>query len=331
MTISEKGLIQEAKRVLHVEASAIRAFEKKLLLKNHQNAFLKALFVFEQGLLEKGRIIFSGVGKSAKIAEKIAATFRSLGSSAFFIHPTEALHGDLGGIQAQDRGFFMSHSGQTKEVLDLFRVFQSWKVPVVGLGGQKDSFLAKSCEVWIDASISKEACPHNLAPTASTTLALAIGDALALCLMKKRGLGEKTFAKLHPGGALGKRLGLKVKDLMHQKVACVRPEDSVSKVLKQGTQKNLGGVFVCQGKQLCGVITDGDLRRHLHEKKEVFFSLQAKDIMTKSPVWVDQDAQAIEALRLMEARKSQIAVLPVMNAQKNFVGLIRLHDLVKIF
>jgi arabinose-5-phosphate isomerase len=226
----------------------------------------------------------------------------------------------------------LSYTGNTEELLRLLPSIKALGVPVVGLGGNPNSRLAAQCEIWIDGWVAQEACPHNLAPTTSTTLALAIGDALALGLMNLRGFKPDAFAQNHPGGALGNRLNLKVSDIMHHGdlVPLLSREASMDDVVVATTSKRLGAVLIVEGTQLLGIVTDGDLRRAL-KHKEKFFTLKASDVMTRAPVTVRDDELAKTALELMENRPYQISVLPVVDAAGHWKGLIRIHDLVQLF
>ena len=276
-----------------------------------------------------GKVILMGIGKSGKVAAKIAATMSSTGTPAIFVHPTEALHGDLGVVTPHDVVIAFSYTGNTEELLEILPFFERKKIPVIGIGGNAKSKLALKSKFWIDASVEKEACPNNLAPTTSTTLALAIGDAFSVSLLQARGFSTEDFAKNHPGGSLGKRLQLIVKDLMHtypQNCPVVNPSALMDEVLELSTQKKLGGVLVCEGQKLLGIITDGDIRRAL-KHREKFFALSAKQVMTQNPITVSETLLAYDALRIMEDRESQISVLPVVNEKHEAVGLLRIHDL----
>ena len=272
-----------------------------------------------------------GLGKSGKVAQKIAATLSSTGSPSLYLHPTEALHGDIGMLGSNDAAIALSYTGNTEEMVRLIPSLKSLRIPVIGLGGNKDSQLANRCDFWIDGSVRQEACPHNLAPTTSTTLAMALGDALAVALMKVRGFDASSFARNHPGGALGRRLTLRVTDVLHRddQVPVVGLDASVDEVIVKSTQKKLGAVLVSgPDRKLEGIITDGDIRRAL-TLREKFFSLKARDIMTRSPVSATPEMMAQQALELMENRPSQISVLPVVDDRGNWIGLVRLHDLIK--
>jgi arabinose-5-phosphate isomerase len=290
----------------------------------------KALELLFARLAAGGRIIVSGLGKSGKIAQKIAATLSSTGSPAFYLHPTEALHGDLGMVSPLDVLIAMSQTGKTEELVTLARILRSQTIPVVAVCGQAHSELVRVADAWLDTQVEQEACPHNLAPTTSTTLALAFGDALAVSLMKARGFQAESFAKNHPGGSLGRRLHLRVSDVMERgtRVGTVLEAATMEEVVSALTKHALGAVLVTNGKRLAGLITDGDIRRAL-QKKEGFFELSAAKIMTASPITLSPDELAFKALEMMENRPSQISVLPVVDPDQNWVGLVRLHDLVR--
>lgn len=277
-----------------------------------------------------GKIFVIGVGKSGKIGSKIAATLSSTGTPAIFVHPTEALHGDLGVVTPQDCILAISQGGNTEEILRLIPFFKRKGVPLISICGNANSKLVENSKAFFSSAVAEEACPYNLAPTSSTTLALAIGDAIAIALMKEKGFTAEDFAKNHPAGSLGRRLQISVADLMHSLETCaiVSPHALMDEVLEVSTRKKLGAVLVLQNQQLIGVITDGDIRRSL-KQRESFFTLTAAEAMTHNPICVTSDTLAYDALRLMEERQSQISVLPVVDSQKNILGLIRIHDLVQ--
>lgn len=280
--------------------------------------------------LQGGKVFCIGIGKSGKIAQKIAATLSSTGTPSFFVHATEALHGDLGGVTTNDTVLAFSFSGTTEEVLRLLPFFASKGVPVIGIGGNAKSALAKNCTHWIDASVETEACPLNLAPTSSTTLALAIGDAIAVALMKARGTTMEDFARNHPSGSLGRRLSLTVGDVMKRENLPIVPETAnMAHVVEVSTLAKLGAVLVSRdGKSLLGLITDGDIRRTL-KMGPAFFQLTAQECMTHSPITVQTQQLAVEALHLMENRPSQLSVLPVVDQNSQIAGVLRIHDLVQ--
>ena len=331
--MGKRKVLTEVVRVLQLEGQSIldcvHRLESEVELGESVQQIVDCLSrVLETG----GKLIVTGVGKSGKVAQKIAATLSSTGSLAVFLHPTEGLHGDLGVVQKKDAVLALSYTGNTEELVRLLPSLKALGVPIVGIGGNRSSQLAQSADFWLDASVKQEACPHNLAPTASTTLALALGDALAVALMQLRGFDSKAFALNHPGGSLGRRLHLKVADLMHTgaSVATVSPQASMHEVVIASTEKKLGIVLVVEGSLLRGIITDGDIRRSL-QAQEKFFTLKASDVMTQNPVVTFPESMAHSAIDLMENRKSQISVLPVVDQNMNWKGVLRLHDLIRVF
>jgi arabinose-5-phosphate isomerase len=277
-----------------------------------------------------GKVIVTGVGKSGIIAQKIAQTLTSTGTVAVFVHPSDALHGGLGVITGDDVVIALSNSGETDEILAILPSIEKRQVALISIVGNKDSTLARRAEVVLDSSVDKEACPLNLAPTTSTTVALAIGDAVAMALMEARGLTEEDFAANHPAGRLGKRLTLKVSDLMHESPN-VSPDAGWLDVVKAISKHALGAVNVVDGdSKLTGIVTDGDLRRTIERTaSEKLSLLSAKDMMTSGPITTTSGTLAYEALQLMENRPSQISVLPVVDENGLPVGLLRLHDIVR--
>ena len=317
-------------QVLQEEGTAIQTAAQRIL---NQPKLSENIDQSIQLILDRttagGKVILMGIGKSGKIAAKIAATMSSTGTPAIFVHPTEALHGDLGVVTANDTVMAFSYTGNTQELLEILPFFLKKNIPIIGIGGNENSKLAKLSKFWIDASVEKEACPHNLAPTTSTTLALALGDAFAVSILQARGFTTEDFAKNHPGGSLGKRLQLTVKDLMHPhpgSCPMIGSSASMDEVLELSTRTKLGGVLVSEKLSLLGIITDGDIRRAL-KHREKFFSLTAKEVMTQNPIKVSEDMLAYDALRIMEERESQISVLPVVNSKNETVGILRIHDL----
>jgi arabinose-5-phosphate isomerase len=325
-------VIAEVKRVLELEGKSILDCMKRLSGKDSADSLAKAIEHFHLALERGGKIIVTGIGKSGKVGQKIAATLCSTGSLAVFLHPTEGLHGDLGVISPQDAVLALSYTGNTEELIRLLPSIQSLRVPVIGLGGNAQSKLALGCNAWIDAAVDQEACPHNLAPTTSTTLALALGDAIAVALMQLRGFKPEAFAKFHPGGSLGRRLNWKVSDIMHQgdAVPTLPPSATMDQVVMALTTQPLGAALVVEEGKLLGIIADGDIRRALQHRQK-FFGFQAKDVMTQRPVTATPDLMAVEALELMENRPKQITVLPVVDGQGNWKGLVRLHDIIRSF
>lgn len=278
----------------------------------------------------ESKVIVLGVGKSGVIAQKIAQTLTSTGTVAVFVHPSDALHGSLGMITAGDIVIALSNSGETDEILAILPALKQRQVSLISIIGNMDSTLASRSDVVLDASVDKEACPLNLAPTTSTTVALAIGDAIAMTLMEAKGQTEEDFAANHPAGRLGKRLTLKVADLMHPSPD-VLPGAGWLDVVKAISKHALGAVNVVdESSELIGIITDGDLRRTIERAEEgKLDGLTAQQMMTRGPIAVTAEMLAFEALRLMENRPSQISVLPVVDENGTCIGLLRLHDIVR--
>ncbi len=278
----------------------------------------------------KGKVVVSGVGKSGVIAHKIAQTMTSTGTVAMYVNPSDALHGGLGAVASDDVVIALSNSGETDELLAILPTFKQRGVKIIAIVGNDSSTLARQADVVLDASVDKEACPLNLAPTASTTVALAIGDALAMALMEAKGLTIEQFAVNHPAGRLGKRLTLRVGDLMHES-----PNVSAGagwlEVVRAISKGSLGAVNVVDdGMQLFGIVTDGDLRRTIERTSpEELAGLTAEAMMTSGPITAQPEMLAFDALKLMEDRPSQVSVLPVVDTGGKCVGLLRLHDIVK--
>ena len=281
-----------------------------------------------------GKVILCGIGKSGFIARKIAATMTSTGTRSVFLHPSDALHGDLGIVDASDVVIVLSNSGETDEVLVMLPYLKNRRVPLIAIVGKTNSSLAQHADVVIDASVDKETCPFDLAPTASTTVALAIGDAIALTVMQMKKLTPEDFALNHPAGRLGKRLTLKVSDLMRSGAENpkVIPSASWLEVVSAISRGGLGAVNVVDENQtLAGIITDGDLRRAIENTQpDALNGLTATAFMTRAPVTVRENELAYAALQLMENRPSQISVLPVVDENQKSLGLLRLHDLVRM-
>ena len=278
----------------------------------------------------KSKVIVTGVGKSGVIAQKIAQTLTSTGTVAIYIHPSDALHGGLGVVTQGDVVIALSNSGETDEILAILPSIESRQVPLVSIVGNPDSTLARRSDVVLDSSVDKEACPLNLAPTTSTTVALAIGDAVAMALMEDRGLTNEEFAANHPAGQLGKRLTIKVNDLMHESPN-ISPAANWLEVVKAISKHALGAVNVIdQGGKLLGIVTDGDLRRTIERTAPNDLStLTANEMMTDAPITTRAEILAYDALQLMEDRPSQISVLPVVDDKGIAVGLLRIHDVVR--
>lgn len=307
-----------AKATLEIEAQSITA-----LIQNVNQDFTQAVTeIFKS----KGRVIITGVGKSAIIAQKITATFNSTGTPAVFMHAADAVHGDLGIIQQSDIIICISKSGNTPEVKVLIPLLKNAGNKLIAMVGNVDSYLAKEADYIINCTVEKEACPNNLAPTSSTTAQLAMGDALAVCLLECRDFKSEDFAKFHPGGALGKRLYLKAGDLATQnQKPQVKKTDTVRDVLIEISSKRIGAAAVIENNTIIGIITDGDIRRMM-EKYENINELKASDIMSHQPKTIDADELAVNAINIMQQKNiSQI----IVTKQNNFFGFIHLHDLLK--
>ncbi|WAC01972.1 KpsF/GutQ family sugar-phosphate isomerase [Lacinutrix neustonica] len=274
----------------------------------------------------KGRVIITGIGKSAIIATKIVATLNSTGTPAVFMHAADAIHGDLGLILEDDVVICISKSGNTPEIKVLVPLIKSAKNKMIAITGSKDSFLGTQADYVLNTYVAKEACPNNLAPTTSTTAQLVIGDALAVCLLDLRGFSSKDFAKYHPGGALGKKLYLRVQDMSSvNKKPKVHLETDVKQVIMEITESMLGVTAVVENNKIVGIITDGDLRRML-SKADSFSGLKAKDIMSSNPKSIAEDAMAVDAMEVME--KFGISQL-LVEKDGDYAGVVHLHDLIK--
>lgn len=273
-----------------------------------------------------GKVIVTGIGKSAIIAQKIVATLNSTGTPSQFLHASEAIHGDLGMIQHDDIVICISKSGNSPEIKVLVPIIKNFGNTLVGMTGNTDSFLAKQSDFILNTFVERESCPNNVAPTDSTTAQLVMGDALAVCLMHERGFSTNDFAKYHPGGALGKKLLLKVKDMLDtENKPSVAPNSTIKDVIVEISQKRLGVTAVVENNSLKGIITDGDIRRML-EKQDSFTHLRAQDIMTRNPKTIEPENMAIEALNTME----NFSITQLIVTQNNkYVGVIHLHDLLK--
>ena len=277
-------------------------------------------------LNSKGRLIITGIGKSANIASKIVATLNSTGTPAIFMHAADAIHGDLGIVQKDDVVMCISKSGNTPEIKVLIPLVKSMGNPLIANVGNTDSFLAKQADYVINSSVEKEACPNNLAPTSSTTAQLVMGDALAVALLEMRGFSDQDFAKYHPGGALGKQLYLRVSDLCtHNEKPQVDKDENIRNIIIEISSKRLGATAVMENGKLIGVITDGDIRRMMQKYKDVD-PLKASDIMSKSPLTIDKDQLAVSALKIM--KEHNITQLLVKDKDAYF-GVIHLHDILK--
>ena len=311
-----------ARKVLQTEAEAIMALVDRL-----DERFEDAIRI----LLDcRGRVIVTGMGKSGIIARKIAATLSSTGTAAFFLHPAEAIHGDLGVLQSDDVILALSNSGETEELLRLLETIKRLGARMIAITGDCKSTLAQAADVALDCQVSEEACPMNLVPTASTTAALALGDAVAMTLFVAKGFRQDDFANIHPGGKIGKRL-MRVEQLMHDgdQRPMVSPATPMPDVMTEMSRKRFGMTCVVEGDRLVGIITDGDLRRHMIAAQQSggrsILEQTAAEVMTRTPVTVTRGMLAVEALHLMEQRK--ITSIVVVGSSQDVEGVVHLHDL----
>ncbi len=313
--------LDAGRRVLGIEARAVQALVQRL-----DGGFTQAVDLLYQC---KGKVVVSGMGKSGLIGQKIAATMASTGTPAFFLHPAEGLHGDLGMLARGDVLIAISNSGETQEILQFLPFMERMGIPVMAIVGRLSSTLAKNSTVALDVSVAEEACPMGLAPTASTTATLAMGDALAVALLEKRGFKEEDFAQFHPGGTLGRRLLVKVRDLMHKGQDVPQVEESVlaSVAILEMSAKKLGMTTVVdQAGALLGVITDGDLRRFVQQGGD-FSKSTAGSLASRRPKLIGPDELAAKAVEMME--RFSITTLVVTDSAKQIVGVVHLHDLLK--
>ncbi len=315
--------MEKAKEVLQIESKVIADLTNRVDENFHQ--------AVETILRISGKVIVLGMGKSGLVGRKLSATLSSTGTPSFFMHPGEAAHGDLGGLSSRDLVLLISNSGETGELIQLLPNLKRKNIPIIGMFGNINSTLAEGCDVVLDTSVKKEACPLGIVPTASSIAASAMGDALSISLLDKRGFEEKDFAEFHPGGSLGKRLLTTVDDLMHkgEMIPLISREKQMKDVIVTMTQKGLGvvGTIDDQGN-LVGVITDGDLRRGLENTTE-FINWKAEDLMSLNPKWITRDRLAIDALKIME--KFAITSLFVFEEANvgEPVGIIHIHDILK--
>lgn len=320
--MKQNGLIEEAKRVLEVEAAAILALVPRL-----DDGFLKALRMID---CCRGRLIVTGMGKSGLVGKKIAATFSSIGAPSVFLHPAEAIHGDLGLVAEGDVVLAISNSGETEELITILPHLKLRGVPLAIMCGNSKSTLGKQADAFINVSVKREACPLGIVPTASSTAALAMGDALAVALIRKRGFKERDFASLHPGGSLGKRLLVTVGDLMvsGQAVPCVAIGAPMSETIMEISSKRLGMTLVLGSTgAVKGVITDGDLRRGIERYGKDLLDMKAGRLMSKNPRSIRAGDLAAKALALMEAHS--ITSLAVLGAGRRAEGVIQIHHILR--
>jgi len=311
-----------AKKVLQTEADAVLSLIDKL-----DHTFEKAVEII---LSSKGRVVVTGMGKSGLVGKKIAATLASTGTPSFFMHPAEASHGDLGMVTADDVIIAISNSGETDEVIGIIPFLKRFNVGLISLTGNHESTLAKAADVNLDISVQEEACPLGIVPTSSTTAAIAMGDAIAVALLTKRGFQQDDFAFFHPSGSLGKKLFIRVKDLMHagDSLPITPPNAALTGAVMEISSKRLGLTVVAKGdRAMLGIITDGDVRRGIEKWGKDFFDMKASEVMTKNPRVISEDELAAKALGVME--KLAITALVVTGANDQIVGIIHLHDILK--
>ncbi len=318
----ENDILEIAKKVLKTEADAIMG-----LLDRLNDEFMRAVDVIYNS---NGRVVVTGMGKSGIIAKKIAATMASTGTPAFFMHPAEASHGDLGMVTREDIILAISNSGETDEIINLIPFIKRFNLTIIAMTGNLESTLSKEADITLDVSVKEEACPMGIVPTASTTAALAMGDALAVALFIKRGFKKEDFAFFHPSGSLGKRLFIKVKDLMHtgDSLPLVKPDTPMLRAIIEISSKRLGvAAVVDDDMKVVGIITDGDLRRSIERWGKKLFDMHAGDIMTRNPKIIGKYELAVNALSIMEERS--ITSLLVPDEDGRIKGIIHIHDILK--
>lgn len=317
MGLNSERIQKLAKSAISLEANSIKNLSKFIDKEFSQIVSLLATI--------NGRIVLTGIGKSANIANKIVSTLNSTGSPAIFMHAADAIHGDLGMVQKDDVVLCISKSGNSPEIKVLVPLVKNMGNQIIGITADKKSFLGKQADFVINTYVEKEACPNNLAPTTSTTAQLVMGDVLAICLMEARGFSSEDFARFHPGGALGKKIYLKIGDLLSDDAPQVKLNSSIGEVILSISKGRVGATAVIDGGVIKGIVTDGDLRRML-EGKQDHFKLKAKDIMSSRPKKIDKNKLAVAAFNMMENHKiNQIIVAD----KKKYMGMVHIHDLLK--
>lgn len=318
--LNEEEILNIAKRTIDIELETLLELKESL-----DNSFIKAIEILYNC---KGKVIFTGIGKSGHVARKISSTFSSTGTPSIFLHPAEAIHGDLGIIDKEDVLVIISNSGETEEIINIIPYLKFLNIPIICITGNINSTLAQKSDVVIDIKIKREACPFNLAPTSSTTAILVLGDALAITLMELKGFTKEQFAKLHPGGLIGKRLK-KVMDIMHSgdRIPIVYEDMTMKEAIIEITSKGFGATAVLDRNQnLTGIITDGDLRRYI-EKGNDLNNGSVKNAMTRNPKTIKYNETVADALNLME--KYKITVLLVLDENNKLIGILHLHDILR--
>ncbi len=315
-------ILDVARKVLDVEAQAVKSLTEKL-----DSNFEKAVDMIHE---IKGRVVVTGMGKSGLVGKKIAATLASTGTPAFFLHPAEASHGDLGMVTERDIIIAISNSGETAELVALVPFLKRFRVKLISMTGNPHSILAKASDVTLDVSVKEESFPMGIVPTASTTAAMAMGDAIAISLLIKKGLSEEDFAQFHPGGSIGKKFFVKVEDLMHSgdRLPLISADTPMSRAVIEMSSKRLGhAVVVDKQREIAGVLTDGDVRRGLERWGGRLFDLPAEQVMTKNPKTITRDELAAKALSIMESYSITALIVPDEDGRP--LGLIHLHDILK--
>lgn len=322
MSVNRDSVLKYGKDVIRIETQAVQKLQHSI-----DEQFYRAVEIIRNST---GRVVLTGIGKSGLIARKIVATMNSTGTAAFYLHPTDALHGDLGMVRKEDVVILLSKSGGTDELMMLIYMIKRMGIPMIGILGNIESKIAREMDIVLNVEVDEEACPHDLAPTASTTAMLVMGDALSVALLQVRGFTAEDFAVLHPAGSLGKRLSLRIAEIMikDSDIPVVHANTSVKDTILEMTSKRLGSTCVIgdDGK-LLGIVTDGDLRRSL-EKNDSIHNLVASDLMTKNPKVVNKDILASFALKQMESYK--ITCLVVTDQDHKPIGIVHLHDLLNL-
>lgn len=326
LSLSDKTII--LKKSIDIKQIAIRTIQEEAYAITQLSSYIDDQFEQAVQCIAKssGRLILTGIGKSANIANKIVSTLNSTGTSAVFMHAADAIHGDLGIIRKNDIVLCISKSGESPEIKVLIPLIKGFGNTLIAISGNQDSYLAKQADYVLNSTVEKEACPNNLAPTSSTTAQLVIGDALAVCLLELKGFSTADFAKIHPGGALGKQLYLQARDIISQnEKPQVQKDASIQAVIIEMTSKRLGATAVLDGEKLIGIITDGDLRRMLNKNLSID-QLNAEQIMSHNPKQISEETLLVDALNLM--RSNNITQLPVCQNNK-YLGVLHLHDILK--
>ena len=323
---SQRNIISNGRKVISIEKNAIAGLEKRFRNEEFIKFFIEAVETIYKC---KGKVVVTGIGKSGIIAQKIVATFNSTGTYSIFLHSADSVHGDLGVLRKEDVVIIISKSGDSEEIKQIIPNIKILNIKIIALVGATDSELAKLSDIVLDASVKEEACPHNLAPTSSTTAATVLGDAIAIALLQKRDFTSENFALVHPGGNLGKRLLLKVDDIMTkgEDIPVVKIKDNLKDVIYMISSKRLGCACVISKTKIAGIVTDGDIRRLLEKNFDKISNTKAYDIMNPNPKIISKDMLALSALELME--KNKITQLIVGDKNKRPIGIIHMHRLLE--